>query len=1373
MIPHEDRVRSLESRLRILQRLPPVDQGRIHLSGVVVGKPQWRKKKGSDFSRKKSDGNHRGECTSSIRSEEKAFKGNNKRNNSKEDTTESLPVTQGQRSTAHIAAMPKSSHLELLLLEQLKLIAPVGDFSYPSNASHARTFPSSPIRSPASEGITHSRHEFATSQMSSLHSLESKALGPIAAGCTGTAIYSPPTGRHLSLNSVQKKWSDGKDDKMVQENSIPLSPKLEKVVNHTRWGTNCSEDDLTPQIFTGKRRSIGKARTIEEDEEVELQKRKRRVLAVPSTAVGAEPAGGVDAVGSKPNLKEVATDRILESTEHMDCTSGSDSPTSFPPPPICFHHITAKDLSPFSFEEELITMKKRTPRRPLARENQGNHAISPSRGFSRTITSTCQGPYSSTADSKRVHATLYSGRSPPCGGAETSRIYTSPTSVTGVKEQNQRIPQRKNFLPFHTPSNTTDSRTINEVADNNLLSRSSDSAVVGGVRSDGVNHNSSAFGGPHYNINGAGEVLSTLSPLASDWKGGGNVHPTRRNPAVATTASSVTGSDLAPLQPVTNGFSQIEGATVGLAYPFPSPPSSLPPKSGEHVLTCSETWSPHHPELGGEGPSLGDPLLNMERTGALEEALAVEDRLATVAASGFSIEEGSSNSGSVPQRMQINGAEINQREEGVKKAEEVEVNELRKWLGTLGQLTAVENLTFIRTHPHNASRSIREKVASIPQQEERNAHLVSAEEKASSISKSEELQLELSREKQRYIQVMDGTFGFLLSEKRYGPIIPTGASSHLSGSNPSPTGSPAVPSGPTSSQTEKGMATSAVPLFSATTVEKSFEEGSDAFPEKNTLRKDVKTVQPQSYPEYVNRCINDNKVKNTAKSEANEVQSGNANLNATMKSRKVEDKQGERWRKFNDDDAKIGEEEDFEKYVRERFGGMAGPVRRPEPPSSSRGSGNLENTCLSGSLHLANQLSEVLKRLEIAGLADENALELHRAQTASQALLSNKSRIATGKKNYENEYSRVYRHQLPLSTKSSKSEGEGPKEAKVSTLDFKNTQSSDSWSRGCKYASAYEEFRLEQLHGSDDNTSFGGVEGNCADPIFPERFSQTLPPRMSMSSPTSASRYSKPITGGNHNEQPLLSEGKKKDSKITQQNEVNEKTHQEEPEEPNLSSSCLTSSSSSSLCGSLDSQGMRLDSNATGDDQEILQYHTPQSREAYQQLYSEYGSYMDGTEEGLVALWNALGGKSRWQHVLRPAQLSLLLSKERIIKVRFRVQHQRMTCLGGLAIPLGEVTMFFSALLSRLPHLEVMELFDCPKSPFHWKTIGEVYHPFPSLRGVYFLYTTWSSDDALRLCKLCPTISVEKMRTDTFIKLQRGISMNELIEKTKCALLIK
>eukprot|EP00796_Vickermania_ingenoplastis_P011962 gene11962-8235_t len=166
-------------------------------------------------------------------------------------------------------------------------------------------------------------------------------------------------------------------------------------------------------------------------------------------------------------------------------------------------------------------------------------------------------------------------------------------------------------------------------------------------------------------------------------------------------------------------------------------------------------------------------------------------------------------------------------------------------------------------------------------------------------------------------------------------------------------------------------------------------------------------------------------------------------------------------------------------------------------------------------------------------------------------------------------------------------------------------------------------------------------------------------------------------------------------------------------------------------------------------DKMIVEFDSEQSKEEYQSLVATYGEYLGGEEEDLWALWKRLGGVANWHKYLRPTQLTLLLSQEMNVKVRFRVEPDKLKYLEGLLVEEREAGAFFSNILPRLPKLEFVEIVDCPTKPFVMSILQKVRNPFPSLKGLYTIFVHWTADEVmLLLTKYCKHIEPGKMRID-------------------------
>lgn len=124
-------------------------------------------------------------------------------------------------------------------------------------------------------------------------------------------------------------------------------------------------------------------------------------------------------------------------------------------------------------------------------------------------------------------------------------------------------------------------------------------------------------------------------------------------------------------------------------------------------------------------------------------------------------------------------------------------------------------------------------------------------------------------------------------------------------------------------------------------------------------------------------------------------------------------------------------------------------------------------------------------------------------------------------------------------------------------------------------------------------------------------------------------------------------------------------------------------------------------------DRKLLNYASEESQLEYNRLLKLYGSYFTSIsvtkEDGLIALWNALGKTAGWRQSMRPAQLQLLLSRFSCRQLTFRVSSEHHLDLGGAVIAAEEVGSFFSALLSRIGNLVHLAFLDSPVSPIVWE----------------------------------------------------------------------
>lgn len=1384
MIPHEDRVRSLERRLRILQRLPPVEQGRIHLSGVVVPKRNGGKK--SAYLTPKKHHGRKEDGDIPVSGGEEDSREFHTHYSVKSETEGEFSKTDAQTSGISTSASPQNPHLALLLQEQFKSVPLVKDtFSRNHKRYQRHTLPSSTSRSEPREGTFSS----AENPIPFRPSLLQKNL-PDVEGQHYAEVLGPPSGVPLADSSrMENKVDEKNDEHTLQETGLPLSVKVEK---------GCLPTDM--KYLTEKEKpswaSLVTKRAGGNKREVEYEELPPAVLS--GHSVGAPPGTAEDVdVGheKKGSRKGSNTERMVETVLDSPLPISPGWPSALPPR-TGLQHITAKDLSPFNLEDELVAMKKRKLKRAgsgwkTKRKSNGNMQDGP-RSFptSRATRPPVSAP--STASAKPPSTSFTSRHFPPCDGLTPSSAYRAPTQGSGGKASKPRVSLPSTSATCHTWATAAEK---GKEAGGHPLTWSSSSlpSPAAPVVAPAISDHQHATGSPSLRVKahdheGGGCPLPTLSSQTAEGRGYGGLSATRWSACMmGKQGGGSTESDTARLQEITDGeFSTMEMDTTCATRPSALPPttlstgpaeaSSFPSNRGKRVslpVSCFHELT----------PALCDVLVNLEKSGALEEARRLQDGVERKGEDGYHGEVGSTCAHTT----------IAPHDDAAQHSttEDEEQEELQRWLAKVSRMTAAENLAYIAALRKRASRKKLDLMGT-PQEEEAKGgnedlpHVSREEKMQGEVCEEDALQKELARETRRYNQVMNGTFGFLLSERRYGPLRSSGTSSNGS-ENPTThldvlsvkikrSTNPSMNERPP--RAEGGNRRSAPFLGAALSpVKKSIADGLDLDPEKEPKEKNIKCGHRQGSMQY-----DWNPVEDSDKREGRGNEIGRGELDPKSKERKPEqissEKQKERWRALGVVEEEMQEKErlEYEKYARERFGGMAGPVRPLEVFLHTIGPSTRKDIPLAGVSHSSNRVSDVLERLERAGVADEDALAQHRAQTANPVLPSKNWRLTTREVESPPAANRVYSAQLSSSpSNNSKSENEGREGGRVLHRKGQCRETSGlTAAQGCNGPF----HGWEVSNGGDETRHLWGVHGHLTDGIFPERFSQTLPARLPIL-PPSPSPAPNTRTGGSHLESPVCveKEEEEKGEESFFKQEVHLEGDNHEAQQLERSSSDLSSVSSSSLSSSrlfgADAPPNGVDANAVEQDKEILQYHTSESREAYQLLYREYGSCLDGTEEGLLDLWKALGGQNGWKKALRPAQLSLLLSKERIIKVRFRVLHERMACLGGSTVPCEEVTTFFSVLLSRLPYLELMELFDCPKTPFDWETIRRVHRPFPALRGVYFLYTAWSSKDALRLCKLCPSIGMEKIRTDTSIKLPKGMSINAVVKKSQGRILIK
>lgn len=173
-------------------------------------------------------------------------------------------------------------------------------------------------------------------------------------------------------------------------------------------------------------------------------------------------------------------------------------------------------------------------------------------------------------------------------------------------------------------------------------------------------------------------------------------------------------------------------------------------------------------------------------------------------------------------------------------------------------------------------------------------------------------------------------------------------------------------------------------------------------------------------------------------------------------------------------------------------------------------------------------------------------------------------------------------------------------------------------------------------------------------------------------------------------------------------------------------------------------------------DNKWLDYDSDASQQEYERLTSLYGIYLTRKEEGLLALWMALGGTSGWRRKIRPSQLQLLLSRVDFNTLTFRVHSEYHLELGGMVVPEEEVAGFFSCLLSRVGTLQHLAFLDSPVSPVDWTELSPPLIPFPRLQSLALWHTRISAFDVVELVRRLPTLNPCGFQT-----IVNGLSIHE------------
>lgn len=159
-------------------------------------------------------------------------------------------------------------------------------------------------------------------------------------------------------------------------------------------------------------------------------------------------------------------------------------------------------------------------------------------------------------------------------------------------------------------------------------------------------------------------------------------------------------------------------------------------------------------------------------------------------------------------------------------------------------------------------------------------------------------------------------------------------------------------------------------------------------------------------------------------------------------------------------------------------------------------------------------------------------------------------------------------------------------------------------------------------------------------------------------------------------------------------------------------------------------------------DKKLLDFKSTESNEEYDRLVQQYGSHFVGFEresvldKKLLALWMALGGARGWRRHLRPAQLTLLLSRLTSVSESYlqgRDEHYvaRGSRKSATTVPDSEMVGFVSQVLSRLPKLTVLSVWDCHKWPVDWSDMSDIAAPFPALWYAHIRHTPYSVVDLI------------------------------------------
>lgn len=1387
MIPHEDRVRSLECRLRTLQNLPPFEQGRVHLPGAVVSKPRKSTRvtrsasKSSKLNGSKSHVRVSG-CDISSRVREHTPHGGE-------------PTVLEQTSSASLNMLDSSARTD----------ATCGNkghekHSFPLKGTHTTDPYASASFPPASRASPPQKQQ--TSELSFRDSFfaprcsQGSVPPPLSCPPEPSAEWTLGVTQKLLRHSTdasngtrEKGWVCGGTDRSPSDQPGTSSGStVEKKANASwsKWEKR-STGTHTPTCYSHTKFSrtsvpTGKKSTESKKEEVaerwrgerlpfEAERAKwamKEVLAIPSTRIPLEKR--MDETSNNKNTKK------------MPATGTNPAPPTHASKGVtreAIHHLTDHDLSPFNLEEELrMWKKKRWGERggthgagalPLAGGDGAGYVHSYPGSplteggavpYARTGTSTTTAVSHPPACRSmcNMHIASREGATPPT--EPPNRMY----AFGQLTDPRSSVPLR----PTPLPSSVAWARRDGGGDGENQKKKNSENRSVASVVTTSKTATSSidrttasvlSIGGD----SGAASRLFIASPSEEKGttgcsirpphhRGGGNAHGASRE-AVRTEI---------PLRCASTAASETAPDRTRATAPLGMVPPSLPSSAVE--------WE----------KKMAVMLSHLEKAGMREEEAFV-GRRDTQTRKGMA----SPVEADVVRPLPATTSHATVVYDPAKVKEQVQADaELQRWLVKVRQVTARQVESACPVLVQASSRPGLPRPTSeviLPNVVEAIASSLDPLEKILSVTPpdaSTVVDHGPPREANRPARVSP-----LLPSTPAAvevPLVDLSCHSVVDRTLPSRKISPLLP----------GESTVAVPIASLFYCPSTFSSGRGSNTEGIEEKREGgghstrSPTMPRLHRSGNGCCL----VSDEACVCPEEKRKAGVNplLDSFLPTPKwrseTERKRGGGEEEKEEANARRSENDwdDLDKYAPERFGGMAGPVRSRSPEVDVWASKRCGNMAFSSTLPLSTHPCNILEKLEMAGETEDKVFGYHRPQTADASLLGSNEKLLHSKAERKKGSSRVSYPSSYASSKKSKngtegsegSRGLGKEGSSAACLQCSSFSASPSHEKNLS--------RMDHKSGAkEENACDSESEAVLRDAVLPERFlpilavSATTPASSLVPAHSSVYARGEPMT--------CISSGsnkKEEEAKLCRESRTEEcfpdpqKHSQKCPASSDVSLSCPSSQPLSFFfCGS-DFQPRWLKGDMTEEESAMLQYHTTKSKDAYAELYDRFGTYLDGTEEGLWSLWNALGGKSGWRETLRPAPLSLLLSKESIIKVRFRVHDQKLSFLGGWAISLDEVTDFFSVILSRLPHLELMELFDCPTTPFHWEIVHEVLHPFPSLRHVYFLYTAWSSEDVLHLCKLCPTIGQHKIRSDTSIRVLQGMRLNDVIEQSNGRLLI-